>query len=497
MSDLTAGEQAEVAADQACRDAVDEQARFERAKAKTTMTEAILASSREETPEQANVREVVEATAAPVTRAQSDIVPAWGGIRTTPAHMADWRYNALPEWERKIRTPDMDRAVFLHLKGMFLAKRGQDEGGDGGALLAHVMKLNKEWQRDVREYTFGGQRAMTLLQGDSAGGAPFDGTGGQAIPTPTANMVMAAFYRSARVRQLALTFTSDANSLKIPRQTAISVSGPVAEGATKTKVTPETTTNVFLQTQKAMSIFDVSNEMLEDQMAFPLVSWLLNDVAGEMGEREDLEFWQTGAGAGSNQPAAMELADVISNLDTAPGYIIPTLTQAANFFLTTLIDYDHMVKMVNSLPERERRNAVWMGNDQVATALSLIKDDGGRPMFNNQDAPGALVGDAASNATISNPLGYRFWNLPGKEEALGSVTDANSNRLYFGDPRRMYAILSAGGVQTSVSTDVRHETDETQYRVTLRRDGQPLGNPISGRFHYVFTGGIDGAGTPV
>lgn len=449
---------------------------------------ASLIDAGSETRDEANKQ--VRAAADAVAPAPEDrrIVPAFGGGRTVPAHLADWRYRTLTGWQKSLRTPDKDWAVHQWFKGMAQSCNGSDHF-DQGALLQRIMGQDKEYRRALNQF----QRADPLLEGASAAGAPFDGTGGQGLPLPVANYVMEALFREARVRKLARTFTSPSASIRVPLQDAISSSAFTAEAASIVSGEPTVTDSLNLVKNGLKTLAELSNELLEDEQVFGMVAWLLEQVMTQMGASEDVFFWQTGTGSG--EPAAMELADTLSG--TTPTNFVPTLTQVANFDLTTLINYAHVVKMFYSLPERERRNAVWGGNDQVMSALSQINSDTNTPLFQNRNDPAQLVGDSDSGATITTMLGKRVWNLPGKEAALGSASDGDDNRLYFGTMDRMYAILESGDIKVSVSTHIKHEEDMTQYRFVRRVDGQPMTQPITGRFNYVFTGGINGAGTPV
>lgn len=442
---------------------------------------AALIGAGSESREEANkqVRAAADAV-APAPESQR-ATPAFGGIRAVPAHLSDYRYRTLSGYQRGLRTPDQDWAVGQYFKGLAQSRNGSDNF-DQGALLQRVMGQDKEYRRARAD----------LLEGVLSGGT-FNGTAGQALPLPVANYIMEAFHRQARVRNLARTFTSPSASIRVPLQDAVSTSGFVAEADTIPGGEPTASDQITLVKNGLKTLATLSNELLEDEQVFGLVSWLLEQVTSEMAASEDVFLWQTGTG--TLQPAAMELADTLSG--TTPTNFVPTLTQVANFDLTTLIDYAHVVKMFYSLPEKERRNAVWAGNDQVMSALSQINSDTNTPLFQNRNDPAQLVGDMESGASITTMLGKRVWNLPGKEAALGSASDGDDNRLYFGTMDRMYAVLESGSVSVSVSTDAQHADDTTQYRFVRRVDGQPMTTPISGRFHYVFTGGINGAGTPI
>ena len=75
----------------------------------------------------------------------------------------------------------------------------------------------------------------------------------------------------------------------------------------------------------------------------------------------------------------------------------------------------------------------------------------------------------------------------------------DSNRLYFVNMQRSYAMLEAGGIRVAATSEgsTAFSTDSTHFRFIRRVDGQPIGNlTASTRYQYVYTGNIIGAGTP-
>jgi HK97 family phage major capsid protein len=327
-----------------------------------------------------------------------------------------------------------------------------------------------------------------------------DGTVGQLVPLPLSEYIKAALYKFSKMHQMARILESPSGSLRVPFQTAISVSTWVAEGGTTAGTEPETEGSINLVLQKLTSLATISNEALED--AFGLAEWLTLDVAKEMGQEEDDKLY--GNGTGTQMPRAFES---MTTTDTLPvQYYVPTTTQAADFELPTLIDYAHIQKMFFSLPEHVRSNAVWTGNDLVEEAIMNMLDGADRPFFPMTEIPIGTISDGIANTPTPNIFGRPFVNMPGTQDTGGSP-ESNENRLYLSDMRRSYVILMKDlRVDRSGLSGSTFANDQTQFRFVHRIDGQPFdrfaSNPniTTGDFSqstFVYTGSITGEGTPV
>lgn len=425
----------------------------------------IEAESGKTTEDNANVRRVID-DLSPENKEERSVYPRLASRAL---------YGTLPAWQREFRSEDGDHVIASYLNALRLAKQ------DGGQAMRTVM---------------GECKRANLLEGDSsAAGAAFDGTAGEMLPLPLHNAINIAFYRDARMRRLMQMITlSQGASLRLPQQNAVASTTWTAEAVPLTQGEGTVSASLNLQLQKQGTLANLSNELLEDA-AFAVVQWLTQDVTSLMAEDEDEKLYGSGAGAGSDEPSGLEAEDTIVTMTTAPAYFIPAgVLQTADFFLVTDIDYAHILKMYFSLPEAERRTAIWSGPDEVMKTLSLISDDSERPIFQPRMDPVQIVGDPESGATINNILGRPVFNLPGDNAAI--PTDSNSNRLYFWNPRRTYAGIEKGSVKVALSEHVLFNSDITQYRFTRRVDGGVLGNAIAARPNYVFTGGITGAGPP-
>ncbi len=418
-------------------------------------------TSRQATPEQTQVNEVLdEIETTRVAR------PYGSAGRTIPAALSPARYNALPAWQRSFRTPQVDLMCQRYFRALSLKDH------------VELRRINDE-SNDLCRAT------MAIGDLEAAVGGAFDGTVGQSVPLAVANYVNEALYRLARFRQLVRVATG--SNLRVPLQTTISSSTWTAEAAALTPGEPSVSDALVLQLEKLDTLAVLTNESLEDGDAFGLVAWMINDVVMQMAETEDTALYSTGDSSG--KPNGFELSD--TSAGTSPAYFVPTVTQAANFALATVIDYFHIVAMFFALSEKERSQAIWTGPDTVMETLSSIVDGNGRPIFRDALAPGDVVGDAPSAAATGSIFRRPVWNLPGLEG-----TGQDSNRLYFMNPTRTYQILESGQIRVEASRDAGFADDTTHYRFTRRVDGGSIGNNIAGRFQYVYCGNITGAGTP-
>lgn len=412
-----------------------------------------------ETPEKENSRRVIEVLAP------APPVPYGAAGRTQLASLSDARYATLPAWQRAFRNADCDMMV----KRTFMALSQKDD--------ATLRRLHDE-TRHMR---------ATLAEGDSSvAGAVFDGTGGQALPLPVANYINQALYRLARWRALTRVATATTGaSLRIPLQTTVSTSLWEPEADTIVAGEPSTSDALNLQLQKLTSLSVITNELIEDGDAFSVVAWMIEDVVMQMAEKEDEALYSSGAGTASNEPNGFEASD--TTLASAPTYYVPVSpTQDAIFTTAAALTYAHMVKMFYALPEKERMGAIWTANDTVMEQISLLLDGNLRPIFRVQDAPGDIIGDAPASAAQGTIFRRPVWNLPGKTGGAGE----NIDRIYFLNPLRTYAILEKAAVRVEASREAGFSNDTTHYRFIRRVDGGVIGNNISGRPQYVYTGNL-------
>ena len=396
-------------------------------------------------------------------KAAEPAVPARSATRAVPADVADWRYRSMPEWQREVRNADVD----------VLAQRFFRALAQGDRVV--LRQIHEEHGR------------AALLEGDSTAGAPFGGTGGQLLPLPLANMVLATFYQNNRIYQYAQRFQAGAGaSLRLPIQDGEPTSNWVAEATAPSDGSPTASDFIQLQLQKHMNVSEASNELIEDS-AFNVGTWLSNQVGMTMAEAEDISMWQTGAGSASNEPIGLETADT-TTLSAPAWYVKAGSGQAADNTAAGAISLAVLLDMWYALPEMERRGAIWAGNGAVASLLSRITDPQGRQILRMQNDAAGVVGDSVGGASTTSIFNRPFVEMPG-----GTAADQTGNRLYLTNLARHYFILERGGLRAAVSQESKFTEDTTVFKFIHRVDGQPVANDATNRYRYVYTGNLQTA----
>lgn len=128
------------------------------------------------------------------------------------------------------------------------------------------------------------------------------------------------------------------------------------------------------------------------------------------------------------------------------------------------INFQNLVKMMERLPIRSRRNAVWLVGEGVETALFNVTLPGGAgfPIFLPQGQNAATQGNAVLGTLLGRPV-IPVEYLP----TLGSAGDIMLVDL------TEYLTIDKGGIQSAESMHVRFIYDEMCFRMVYRIDGQP------------------------
>lgn len=127
--------------------------------------------------------------------------------------------------------------------------------------------------------------------------------------------------------------------------------------------------------------------------------------------------------------------------------------------------FNDLVRMLDRLPARSRRNAVWVVADsQVETSLySLtLPGGGGFPIYLPPGQNNVTVGNAQLGTLLGRPV-IPVEYLP----ALGTVGDICL--VDFSE----YITIDKGGIQSAESMHVRFIYDEMTFRMVYRIDGKP------------------------
>ena len=401
-----------------------------------------LQQARTEIPAEDTARKVLAEETAQQTRQQEDRLQGVSDLR-------DARYSTLPKWQRDVgRNHETDKASFDFLRA--LASNDYDK----------LQSINREDEH----------KRAALAEGASSSGGVFNGTGGQLLPLPMANLINNILYKRARMRQIALVIQSPAASIRLPVQGSGATVAWTAEAATLSDASGAYNQGINLVKKNLTNLSTSSNELLEDS-PFAVANWITEDVGGAMAQAEDVAF-MTSAAAG----------DVTKGLETED--VAGTSTSEVDLASATVVTYDDVVKMFFTLEEGSRFNANWFANDQVLIHLSGLLANG-RPVFQFASDPSAVLSDAmGAPGAVGTLLGRPVFNLPG---ASSTSTTADTNRLYLSNTRKHYAILDGGDIRAAVSTEAGFTSNSTLFRFVRRVDGAVYD---ANDRHYVFADNI-------
>lgn len=214
-----------------------------------------------------------------------------------------------------------------------------------------------------------------------------------------------------------------------------------AEEMTKSK--PKFRT-MELNLHKLIGLCYTSDELLQDSRALEAV--IKQAFVDEIGFKLDDAIYR---GTGVGQPLGLLNSGCLVTVAKEVG-------QAAD---TVLLE--NIIKMYARVPARNRRNAVWLINQDIEPQLytmSLAVGTGGGPVY----LPGGSVNEAPFATLFGRPV------LPIEQAAtLGDLGDIVLADL------SSYILIDKGGIQSDMSIHVRFIFDESIFRFVYRCDGQP------------------------
>lgn len=254
-----------------------------------------------------------------------------------------------------------------------------------------------------------------------------------------------------------IPLSGNSNAIKLPiidevsRQRGSRMGGIraywLAEGEQKIDSKPKFA-EISLGLNKIAALGYATDELLQDASALETIMKLgfENEIRFEV---EDSIFNGNGVG----KPLGFLNSGAVITVTKDSGQAAGTIT------------FSNLVKMLDRLPVRSRRNAVWVVADSgVETALYNISLPGGagypiyQPPGMNKATPGnALLGTLLGRPVV--PVEY----LP----ALGTVGDIAL--VDFSE----YLMIDKGGIQSAESMHVRFIYDEMTFRMVYRVDGKP------------------------
>lgn len=221
----------------------------------------------------------------------------------------------------------------------------------------------------------------------------------------------------------------------------------LAEGETKVDSKPRFG-EISLGLNKLAALGYATDELLQDSTALERI--MLQAFAEEIRfEVEDSIINGNGAG----KPLGI--------LNSGAVIVIAEETSQAN----GTVNFYNLVKMMERLPARSRRNAVWLTNDSgVETQLYSVVLPGGNgyPLYLPPGQNTATPGNQAFGTLLGRPV------IP--TEYLG-VTGAAGDLMLV--DLSEYITITKGGIQFAESMHVRFIQDEQCFRLVYRIDGQP------------------------
>ncbi|MCK9254132.1 MAG: phage major capsid protein [Clostridiales bacterium] len=279
--------------------------------------------------------------------------------------------------------------------------------------------------------------------------------GGFLLPEQMAQGIFKAAFDTGLVASRVTRIPVSGNSLKIPtadetsRATGSRWGGIqsywINEGGTVTATKPKFA-SLNLELEKLMSIAYVTQELLDDVPA--MGAYLENAF------RDEIAFMMDDAiinGTGAGMPLGVLNANCLVTVSKEDG-------QAAD-----CIVYQNILAMWKRMPARNRKNSIWLVNQDAESELYQMTLDvgtGGSPVY--LPAGGASV--APYSTLFSRPV------VPIEQcAALGDLGD-----IILFDPTAYLLIEKNGGPVPAWSAHVRFLYDEMTFRLVYRVDGQPL-----------------------
>jgi len=217
----------------------------------------------------------------------------------------------------------------------------------------------------------------------------------------------------------------------------------IDEAAEKTASKPKFR-NMELSLKKLVGLCYASDELLQDSRVLETV--IRQAFTDEIGFKLDDSIFR---GTGGGQPLGIINSGCLVTVAAEGGQAADTVV------------FENVVKMYSRMPARNRRNSVWLINQDIEPQLysmSLAVGTGGSAVF----LPGGGVSEAPYATLFGRPV------LPIEQAStLGDVGDIVLADL------SQYVLIDKGGIQADMSIHVQFVYDESVFRFVYRVDGQP------------------------
>lgn len=322
--------------------------------------------------------------------------------------------------------------------------------------------LGEQMRSIVSAGSPGGQTDPKLFEVRSASGLneTVGSEGGFLLQDTFAKDIIKNAWDSAHLLNLCQKFSIETNAIKIPAEDETSrVDGSrhggvqaywIAEAGEKLKSKPKFR-QLALSLKKCVVLVYTTDELLEDATA--LNSYLKKVAPEEIGFKVQDSIVN---GSGAGQPLGFLNSGALVTVPKEAG-------QATN-----TVNLSNLVNMWTRMPARNRKNAVWLINQDIEPQLfqlTIAVGTGGSAVF----LPGGNVAGSPYASLFGRPI------IPTEQCAtLGTVGD-----ICLVDPQS-YILADRGGIQSDVSIHVRFVYDESVFRFVYRVDGQPsIASPIT------------------
>lgn len=306
----------------------------------------------------------------------------------------------------------------------------------------------------------GGSSNKKLVWGKAAGAnETIASEGGFLVQEDFSTQLLEAVRLNADIlpRVTHIPLSGNSNAIKLPmidevsRQRGSRMGGIrafwLAEGEQKVDSKPKLG-EISLGLNKIAALGYATDELLQDASAMETIMKIgfENEIRFEV---EDAIF----NGNGSGKPLGIFKSGAVITVTKDSGQAAGTIT------------FNNLVKMLDRLPARSRRNAVWViADSQVETALFNITLPGaaGYPIYLPAGQNSATPGNQTYGTLLGRPV-IPVEYVP----ALGSVGDIAL--IDFSE----YLMIDKGGIQSAESMHVRFIYDEMTFRMVYRVDGKP------------------------
>lgn len=264
------------------------------------------------------------------------------------------------------------------------------------------------------------------------------GSGANVVPTSFVNQLYAHLIENSAIRQTNVTVvtTDSGEDLQVPKTTAHSTAGIIAEGAAISESDP-TFAQVTLQAYKYAFLTQVSGEMLTDT-GVDLEAYLARQGGQALGNASGADFV---AGTGTGEPNGVVTAATVG---------VTGGTGVGGAFTA-----DELIALFYSVIAPYRRRATWMFSDAGLEDLRQLKDANNQYLWQ----PGLAI--AEESTLMGRPI-----------VADPDVPDPaiNAKSVVFGDLSAYY-IRDVNGVRVERSDDFAFNADLATFRFILRTDG--------------------------